>query len=295
VSAQTHQEVGGPCRNCGATFPVQDPSPRYCPQCGQETALHPPSLGEFLHEFIGHYVALEGALWKTLALLLFRPGQLTREYFAGRRRRYVLPLRVYLSASFLFFLCVKLLPSEGPPPGVEVPPPVATAPNPGVVVRDETDGTLDACLAAGAQCSAIETRFARAVNRWENDPQAIQHFKGRFVSAVPYAVFLMLPLFSAVVMLAYKGRRLRYGEHFVFALHIHSFWFLALLALWLAPEGYGVLGLLVLPAYSLLALRRVYDGGWWPTLARGLFITLAYGLLLLAATLLLLGLLFVFG
>ena len=80
------------CRNCGTQAPL-----KFCPECGQETALHPPTLGEFLHEFVGHYVALEGALWRTLRLLLTRPGRLTREYLEGRRRRYVLPLRLYLT------------------------------------------------------------------------------------------------------------------------------------------------------------------------------------------------------
>ena len=30
-----------------------------------------------MHEFVGHFVALEGKLWKTLRYLLLRPGQLT--------------------------------------------------------------------------------------------------------------------------------------------------------------------------------------------------------------------------
>ena len=45
------------CRNCGTEAPLS-----FCAACGQETALHPPTLGEFVHEFVGHYIALEGAL-----------------------------------------------------------------------------------------------------------------------------------------------------------------------------------------------------------------------------------------
>ena len=69
------------CRNCGEQAPLN-----FCPECGQETTPHPPTLGEFLHEFVGHYVALEGALWQTLKLLLTKPGRLTREYLEGRRQ-----------------------------------------------------------------------------------------------------------------------------------------------------------------------------------------------------------------
>jgi hypothetical protein len=91
------------CLNCGAAVEAH-----FCAHCGQETAAHVPSAREFLHEFVGHYVALEGKLWKTLALLLFRPGRLTRDYIEGKRARYVLPLRVYLTMSLVFFAVVKL-------------------------------------------------------------------------------------------------------------------------------------------------------------------------------------------
>jgi hypothetical protein len=84
-------------------------SGNFCQQCGQETVLHPPSTGEFVHEFIGHYVALEGKLWKTLKLLILRPGKLTLQYLAGRRVRYIQPLRVYLTFSLIFFALFKFM------------------------------------------------------------------------------------------------------------------------------------------------------------------------------------------
>jgi hypothetical protein len=90
------------CLNCGAGIHAS-----FCQYCGQETAVHVPSAREFLHEFVGHYVALESKLWKTLALLLFKPGRLTRDYIEGKRARYVLPLRVYLTMSLIFFAVFK--------------------------------------------------------------------------------------------------------------------------------------------------------------------------------------------
>ncbi|HEX4509552.1 MAG TPA: DUF3667 domain-containing protein [Burkholderiaceae bacterium] len=110
-AAHGHERLAA-CPNCGTPFAPDLPQPNFCPVCGQEAVLHPPSVAEFAHEFAGHYVAVEGPLWRTLWLLVGRPGQLTREYLHGRRRRYVLPLRLYLSASFLFFLVFKLLPSD---------------------------------------------------------------------------------------------------------------------------------------------------------------------------------------
>ena len=86
------------CRNCGAPAPGE-----FCPACGQETKLRLPTLREFLREAAGRYVALDGRFWRTIGLLLFRPGRLTREYLAGRRRRYVRPARLYLFSTLVFF------------------------------------------------------------------------------------------------------------------------------------------------------------------------------------------------
>jgi hypothetical protein len=90
------------CLNCDTAVHLN-----YCANCGQETRLHVPSAREFVHEFVTHYVAVEGKLWKTLKLLLFKPGVLTNEYLAGRRASYVLPLRIFLTFSILFFATLK--------------------------------------------------------------------------------------------------------------------------------------------------------------------------------------------
>ncbi|MYM94881.1 DUF3667 domain-containing protein [Duganella vulcania] len=100
------------CPNCEAVV-----SGHFCANCGQEAILHHASTREFLHEFIGHYVALEGKLWGTVMRLLFRPGALTLEYIRGRRVRFVQPLRLYLTLSLVFFALMKL--TSGFDPGTE--------------------------------------------------------------------------------------------------------------------------------------------------------------------------------
>jgi hypothetical protein len=103
MSAAKHPPFSGECRNCATSF-----AGHYCPECGQEAHIEVPSGWEFLHEFFGHYVALEGRLLRTLKTLLFAPGQLTLDYLEGRRQRHVRPLRLYLSCSVLFFLVLAL-------------------------------------------------------------------------------------------------------------------------------------------------------------------------------------------
>lgn len=283
------------CRNCGTEAPLS-----FCAACGQETALHPPTLGEFVHEFVGHYIALEGALWRTLHRLLLRPGRLTTEYLAGRRRRYVLPLRIFLTASFVFFLTLKLLPAIEPSVVVDA------AARPGATVDDIRAAAASAPMPASRlhtpmvmafrlsdcggtgepACNALE-RFVNGIGqRFSSDPKAfVGQMRTRLFGAAPYAVFLLLPVFAGIVALAYRRRHMTYGEHVVFSLHLHAFWFLALLPIVLLPRAASDVVLLVVLAYGVLALREVYRGRWWATLLRAGFITVVYGAVLLLATL----------
>jgi hypothetical protein len=89
------------CDNCGASVPG-----RFCGTCGQR--LEPPihSLWHFIGVAAEDVTHADSRLWRTLAALLFMPGLLTREFLAGRRARYLPPVRLYLVLSVVFFLWV---------------------------------------------------------------------------------------------------------------------------------------------------------------------------------------------
>jgi hypothetical protein len=97
---------GDTCRNCGAHA-----TGHFCPNCGQETRVTLPTFAAFMREAAGRYVAMDGRLWRTLAALVLRPGFLTREYFAGRRKRYIRPARLFLVLYLLLFAVIGLLQS----------------------------------------------------------------------------------------------------------------------------------------------------------------------------------------
>jgi hypothetical protein len=102
-ASSVRPQHAGACHNCQA--PV---SAKYCGECGQPSHVHVASAHEFIHHFIGHYVAAEGKLWATLRMLLLRPGQLTLEFIGGRRGQYIDPLRLLLTISLVVFLLMKL-------------------------------------------------------------------------------------------------------------------------------------------------------------------------------------------
>ena len=282
-----HAAPAAHCLNCHYT--LSQPRPAHCGHCGQETDLHPPSVHEFAHEYVGHFVALEGPLWRSLWALIFLPGRLTREYFAGRRRRYVLPLRIYLSASFVFFIAINLLPpqmddliiSDAPvrSQGVQA---AASAPAAASAAASRTVGgdmaELRECLKLNSRCNRFERQAARLADKFENTKP--EQWKSRMRAMAPYAMLGMQPLFAALLLVMFAGSGRRYAEHFVFSLHTHAFWFLALLLDMVAFESSGLLALAVF-AHGLVALRHVYGRGWWANLWRGLLLSVGYFLLLL--------------
>nr|WP_297526166.1 DUF3667 domain-containing protein [uncultured Roseateles sp.] len=252
------------CHNCDLAL---QPGGSFCPHCGQEAHLHPPSMREFIHEFIGHYVALEGPLWRTLWAMVFLPGRLTREYFIGRRRRYVQPLRLYLSLSFVFFIAVHLLPGDH---GLHV-------------TRDEqaiAQARQGSCASAGSHCSEWQRRLDGIGERLADGASAAQVQK-RMDKLAPYAMLLMQPVFAGLLALIFLRRRMKYAQHFVFALHLHACWFSAYLLAIVVPSASAVIVALVL-LHGVIALRTVYGTSWWGGIWRGGLLAGLYLPLLLA-------------
>lgn len=99
---------GEPCRNCGTM--VDD---KYCPKCGQLAASFHRPVWSLVGETISDTFTLDGRLARTVPVLLFRPGRLTKQYTEGKRARYVPPFRLFLLASLLFYLMLFTLVTPG--------------------------------------------------------------------------------------------------------------------------------------------------------------------------------------
>jgi len=103
LASGTHHPVehGAACRNCGAR--IED---RFCTTCGQLGANFQRPVWDLVASSIGDMFALDGRLWRTLPMLLLRPGRMTRDYIDGKRARFVPPFRLFLLTSVIFFLTV---------------------------------------------------------------------------------------------------------------------------------------------------------------------------------------------
>ncbi len=107
------------------------------------------------------------------------------------------------------------------------------------------------------------------------------------LTALPGALFFLMPLFALVLRAAYIGRGIGYLEHLVVALYSHAWLMLVLLTTFLTIGITQAIGnslltalsylfhmalWLTIPVYLLWMQQRVYGGRWWVTLPRYLLI-----------------------
>ena len=85
------------CLNCGARL-----SGAYCSVCGQKAHVHR-SVRAFFQDFLAGLFNFEGKIWRTLPMLAWCPGLMTRRYIAGERARFISPVALYLFTVFLMF------------------------------------------------------------------------------------------------------------------------------------------------------------------------------------------------
>lgn len=89
----------------------------------------------------------------------------------------------------------------------------------------------------------------------------------RWVRWMPTSMFLLVPVFALFLKMFFA--RLYFIEHLIAGFHVHAFFFLLFLAIWLLellPAPWGSLAqiplLLWLPVHVVLTFRRVYGAGW---------------------------------
>ena len=243
----------------------------YCSQCGEKRPDRSDwNFRSIAGEAFAELTNLEHSkLWQTLRLLVCRPGQLTRDYWSGRRKAYLGPVKLYLVG---FALSLVLYSIHQPTAVYDVRTLAAFNPS----------GNLSVLLERLASERGMPTSvFAQEVSsRWQS-----------YISMSQLAFPLLVAL--ALKML-FRRRGLYFAEHLIFAMHVLAFMFLLFAALWpfyflfgtgdqrsisqLTPGYYLVTAasLVWTVVYLLLGLRRAYDERWLPAVVKSAVVFLIY-------------------
>lgn len=229
----------------------------FCAACGQKAAPLNPSLGEFLHDLVHELAHVDGKIVQSVRLLLTRPGFLSREQFLGRRARYVSPIRLYLIFSVAYFAVAAFAPGSALTIKVTASP-------------DDDPQQLE------ARRTQIEHTVSEALTHW-----------------APRAMFVLVPVFAGLVMVAVRRAHRNYPQHLYFALHVHAAWFAAaciatlfrIAALRYVTPAVANLAFVYGAVYFVVALRRAYDLSVAAAIVRAVLIELFYFIVVLSVLL----------
>lgn len=254
-SAETVAADRASCRNCGATLRGE-----FCHECGQGARDLRTPIGTAAAIFLQQTFGLDGRFWVTFRKLAFFPGRLTEEFLAGKQRRSLHPMRLFLICGVLALLTPDLRNIE----------------------RLQWPSAWDEPVAAD---TGLIERFqigAERLKAWAEDESVPLGQRMAFGAELNrgYLVYILLGTVALAVLAAklMKPRRLLY-DHVIFLLHLASFFYLsdAIIRSLGLRTGYGAYGLaLIQGGYTVLSFRRVYAWKTDPVL-KGLIVDLALG------------------
>ncbi len=247
------------CQNCETHF-----SGHFCPNCGQSVNEYDKPFSFIFYNFLGDFFAFDTRFFTTFFYMVFKPGFLSEEYFAGRRVRYTPPFRIFIFVSFvLFFLLqittnrgiVKVLDTSFPEEGElavdsisvsladsiikEVVGSTGIAPKDTTATVELNGETFSGVSNARGVLGKLAEHFDKKLEREEDPLKKTKWRKYSQLCRMPeqavaqslkymsWAFFLLLPFFALILKLFYIHQRKFYMRHLVFSIHLHSFIFIA--------------------------------------------------------------------
>ena len=379
------------CENCGTALAGE-----FCSQCGQHAIDYRRSLFRVLLDALDSFLNWDTKFLHSLNVLLLRPWRLTNDFNAGRRVRYVHPLRLYLIASIIFFLLArainwetpasvdltpqdrtelvaslakltgpespltpeqrekievartKLSEAEGalteperdelktafrkfikstvrknitpeervkmsrminripeppeipdpPTPSIDSPPGAQPPPAPSISIPAKPRNKDKFHLSVGPdnrEKTPFEAWLERQIKeKIGEDGARAKLFMETVRSNIPVMMLCCIPLFAFILKVLYIRQRRYYVEHLVYALHIHSFLYVAVIITSLASMGAKqtvpplsgwIIGLMscAILVQIFRSIRRVYGQGWFFSTVKFLSGGFVYFLILVLA------------
>ncbi|MFP9114512.1 DUF3667 domain-containing protein [Flavobacterium sp. RHBU_3] len=221
------------CQNCGHQV-----LEIYCPHCGQKNTETRQSFAHLVGHFAEDLTHYDGAFWKTIKYLIFRPGKLTVEYLEGKRQLYVPPVKLYIFVSFITFLLIGIMPekeaeNEGAKSNF-----IAVNKLGDIEINGEgldekkkneytlTSGEkvnsikkLDSLHAIPGKVTDLEYTFTKKVIEIENGTISTEEIGEAFMHTLPKVLFIYMPIFAFWLWLFHSKKRWLFFDHSIFTLH----------------------------------------------------------------------------
>jgi len=279
------------CLNCGHMD-----TGKYCSDCGQSFAGIDKPMSDVLHDLLEIF-NLDRSIGKTIVPFLFKPGFLSSEYIAGRRKKYLSPVKFYLFMSIIFFFIARDASNISNENRGAIRYTIGPDSNQTVITDDST---IIAILSSDSlyynTASPIDSLDEDAYEQAEEFRQRMlrgmthkQLVIDNFFKYLSYTLFILMPIFALILKLLYIRRKRFYIEHLVFTINMHSF-ALFILSLMLligifikGEDHFLAILLLLIPVYITIGMKRFYGQKIFKTMVKEFILSLLYTILLAAS------------
>lgn len=299
------------CKNCDHLF-----AGNYCPNCGQSVKDFDKPIQVLFIDFAGNLFAFDTRLWKSLKHILFFPGKMELQYIRGKRRRYMPPFRMYVFASFLFFLtltfatgrsirnnnadsALQITSSEISEKTFSAGMNRLSANNPdqallladSILKSQKKNLPLQDTLSLLSGEKATRSPQKNSKVDMESIMKHPELYMARFFKYLSWILFILMPLYGFLLWWNFRKSHRFFLPHFLLSVNQHVFFFIMIIiivsmqtllpARTFNPEKYL---LYAFPLYAWLGAHRLYKRRWFSTTLRMLWVMFFYGIIAMAAS-----------
>lgn len=260
----SEKQISRQCVSCATLL-----AGKFCHVCGEKAFdPHDHSIRHFLNELVHTITHLDGKFFISLKHLFFKPGALTREYLAGRKKLFTKPLALFVIANVIYFFAQPLA---------------------NINSFNSTLANQTAPRGLGNWAKAkVEDRVQRL--RLTREEYELR-YNAKSEQLAKSLVIAQIPLLAALVNALYFLRRRFFFDHLVFATHFYTFmlWLNILITggvfLYLKWGGNSynleVPLFVITGVYFMFATRTVYRSHWMLAVLNGVLLTGGFALTLI--------------
>jgi hypothetical protein len=275
----SHLRANKECLNCGYTV-----DKAYCSNCGQKnTETRQPFLHLFAH-FIEDLTHYDGAFWKTIKHLLFRPARLTKEYLQGKRQTYVPPVKLYIFISFVTFFTIIALSKTEDYNDFDTPTEVSHKVDDKIFNSVKELEEHQNTASKANKISYFQYLGAKISLNLEENEVGSQEILQAVFNTFSKVLFLYMPFFAFWLWLFHSKKKWYFFDHSIFTLHYFSFlllniaiYFTVVQTITLISESignhvaawYGFILTCYMIFYFFRAHRRMYGEKRWISRLKG--------------------------
>ncbi len=295
------------CPNCGA-----EEVGKFCPNCGQSNKDYNKPIKEIFGDLLDS-INLDIRMLNTLIPFFIKPGFLAQEYFKGKRKRYVPPMRMYMFVSIIFFFLIQYIgndqlkdnminfdkePNENnlslnnnlSQDSLNIAELISnevldSLKNSDIITLDnfgeqdlekmKQNVLKDTTTTDGEKKIAIG-----GINAYEKK----ELFFNKFMKNISYVLFLLMPFFGLILALILWRSKKLYVNHLIFSINFHAFIFglssVIIIFGEVLPEKISGAVMYLwwgIPLYLMLGIRRYYNRKYLGSFFKSLGALFLYG------------------